>query len=111
MYEQVNYFRMCNFLVYCVILKQNLISSLLFFYSINILKRQAAATKLESCYCEGTEDFDCVGIKMNMEELCFSTENEINTDTKSSSASGKENHKMVMIFLITTTTATILHWI
>ena len=44
---------------------------LYYFYSNNILKRQAAATILESCYCEGTEDFDCVGIKMNMEELIF----------------------------------------
>ena len=111
MYEQVKFFRECEiFSLLCNFeAKFNFIT--LFFYSINILKRQAAATKLESCYCEGTEDFDCVGIKMNMEELCFSTKNEINTDTKSSSASGKKNHKMAMIFLITTTIATILHWI
>ena len=71
------------------------------FYSINILKRQTAASKLESCYCEGTEDFDCVGIKMNMEELCFSTKNEIDDIITKSSASVKDNYKIAIITLIT----------
>ena len=35
------------------------------FYNNNILKRQAEATKLESCYFEGAEDFYCVCIKVN----------------------------------------------
>lgn len=39
--------------------------------SISILQRQKAATKLETCTCDGTEAFDCAGIKRNMARLCF----------------------------------------
>ncbi|XP_064100524.1 growth arrest-specific protein 1-like isoform X1 [Macrobrachium nipponense] len=39
--------------------------------SISILQRQEKAAKLETCICDGTEDFDCVGIKKNMARLCF----------------------------------------
>ncbi|CAB4063596.1 GAS1 [Lepeophtheirus salmonis] len=38
--------------------------------SISILKRQQAAAKLESCFCDGSEDYDCPTIKNNMDELC-----------------------------------------
>ena len=58
--------------------------------SLNILKRQASASKLEKCYCDGTEDFDCVNIKTNMEELCYRETNEIDDekmDNKSGSTS------------------------
>ena len=65
---------------------------------------------MESCYCEGTEDFDCVGIKMNMEELCFSTKNEIDDSITKSSACVKEDYKMAMITLITAASLP-LHWI
>ena len=65
---------------------------------------------MESCYCEGTEDFDCVGIKMNMEELCFSTKNEIDDSITKSSACVKEDYKMAMITLITAASL-LLHWI
>jgi growth arrest-specific protein 1 len=54
--------------------------------SINILKRQASASKLENCYCDGTEkEYDCPAVKRNMARLCFEpenfeTDNEIDTD-------------------------------
>lgn len=50
--------------------------------SINILQRQKAASKLQSCFCTGDEDFDCLAIKTNMEQLCFSESNEIETQEK-----------------------------
>ena len=65
---------------------------------------------MESCYCEGTEDFDCVGIKMNMEELCFSTKNEIDDSITKSSASVKTDYKMAIVSLITAASL-LLHWI
>ena len=39
--------------------------------SISILQRQEKAAKLETCECDGTESFDCTGIKENMKRLCF----------------------------------------
>lgn len=39
--------------------------------SISILQRQKAAAKLETCTCDGSEAFDCSGIKRNMARLCF----------------------------------------
>jgi hypothetical protein len=80
--------------------------------SINILKRQAAAAKLETCYCDGTEkDFDCPAVKRNMERLCFGPEdvdseieNEIETDgnkkpTRSFASSLKEKFSKFLLIL------------
>ncbi|XP_023316795.1 growth arrest-specific protein 1-like [Trichogramma pretiosum] len=39
--------------------------------SINILRRQEKAAKLSTCFCDGTEDYDCNAIQRNMEVLCF----------------------------------------
>ncbi|XP_045123501.1 growth arrest-specific protein 1-like isoform X1 [Portunus trituberculatus] len=39
--------------------------------SLGILQRQAKAAKLASCTCDGTEPFDCEGIKNNTARLCF----------------------------------------
>ena len=39
--------------------------------SLDILLRQKAAAKLSTCYCEGTEDFECVNIRRNTDVLCF----------------------------------------
>merc|ERR1719362_1879337 len=39
--------------------------------SLDILLRQRAAAKLSTCYCEGTEDFDCINIRRNTDVLCF----------------------------------------
>ncbi|KAG0710999.1 Growth arrest-specific protein 1 [Chionoecetes opilio] len=39
--------------------------------SLAILQRQDKAAKLATCRCDGTEPFDCEGIKNNTERLCF----------------------------------------
>ncbi|XP_031784899.1 growth arrest-specific protein 1 [Nasonia vitripennis] len=39
--------------------------------SINILRRQEKAEKLNTCYCDGIEEYDCTAIHRNMDELCF----------------------------------------
>ena len=48
--------------------------------SIRILQRQKAANKLENCYCQGNEDFDCQTIKRNMQELCFDKNNDLDSN-------------------------------
>lgn len=78
--------------------------------SLNILKRQAAASKFEQCYCDGTENFDCVNIKRNTEELCEREINEIDDvkiDNKSGSTSSAWIAKAERILLIVTIFATI----
>ena len=47
---------------------------------------------------------------MNMEELCFSTKNEIDDIITKSSACVKEDYKMAMITLIAAASL-LLHWI
>ncbi|KAF6216461.1 hypothetical protein GE061_000803 [Apolygus lucorum] len=39
--------------------------------SINILRRQEKAAKLNTCFCNGREDYDCDAIRRNMETMCF----------------------------------------
>ncbi|KAJ8673749.1 hypothetical protein QAD02_005011 [Eretmocerus hayati] len=39
--------------------------------SINILRRQEKAAKLNTCFCDGAEEYDCKAIHRNMDELCF----------------------------------------
>ncbi|XP_012273327.1 growth arrest-specific protein 1 [Orussus abietinus] len=38
--------------------------------SINILRRQEKAAKLNTCICDGAEEYDCKGIHRNMNRLC-----------------------------------------
>ena len=59
--------------------------------SLDILLRQRAAAKLSTCYCEGTEDFDCINIRRNTDVLCFGKkpdtdfeDNEIDVEEKPS---------------------------
>ena len=78
--------------------------------SIKILQRQKAANKLENCYCQGNEDFDCQTIKNNMEELCFNKEenvesNEIDIDGPLKKKSNSSNfvaklHKSLLVFSV-----------
>ena len=82
-----------------MLIKQLIIIFYLCLNSIKILERQISATKLKSCYCDGTENFDCVGIKTNMEELCFKETNEIDIDTKNSKA--YKCRFSVMLFFVT----------
>lgn len=39
--------------------------------SIMILKKQEKSAKLDSCRCNGKEEYDCPRIRMNMARLCF----------------------------------------
>jgi growth arrest-specific protein 1 len=39
--------------------------------SLDILLRQGAATKLATCTCDGTEEFECASIRENTDVLCF----------------------------------------
>ena len=81
--------------------------------SIKILQRQKPANKLENCYCQGTEDFDCQTIKNNMQDLCFDRpkendyhSNEIDLDgpqkKKANSANGfnEKMHSFLVTFSV-----------
>jgi len=39
--------------------------------SLSILDRQERASKLKTCFCDGSEDFPCQRIKHNTQRLCF----------------------------------------
>ncbi|XP_050701882.1 growth arrest-specific protein 1-like [Eriocheir sinensis] len=45
--------------------------------SLAILQRQTKAAKLATCECDGTEPFDCEGIKNNTVRLCFPPQDEM----------------------------------
>lgn len=87
--------------------------------SISILRRQPSSSKLETCFCDGTEDFDCVAIKTNMAELCFRPDdddildNDIDVDHKSSTKlSGSLRAKLDRYLVIFTLFATlIINWV
>nr|CAD7449643.1 unnamed protein product [Timema bartmani] len=42
--------------------------------SISILRRQEKAAKLNTCICDGHEEYDCPRIQTNMARLCFNQE-------------------------------------
>ena len=67
--------------------------------SINILKRQNAASKLENCYCDGTEDYNCQSIKDNMESLCFANEINVDEKPKKSGSFRLKIHKWLVLFV------------
>lgn len=48
--------------------------------SLAILNKQEKATKLKTCYCEGTEDFPCQKIKESTQRLCFGQESELSNE-------------------------------
>lgn len=50
--------------------------------SINILRRQEKADKLNTCYCDGAEDYDCKSIHRNMNVLCYKKSHHIYHDEK-----------------------------
>ena len=50
--------------------------------SLDILLRQRSAAKLATCYCDGTEDFECAAIRENTDVLCFGKK----TDDKDAAA-------------------------
>lgn len=71
--------------------------------SITILRKQEKATKLDSCVCNGKEEYDCPRIRTNMAKLCFNKTIEVpqivdveNNDVKPSfSDKGNEIEKDV----------------
>ena len=69
--------------------------------SLDILLRQKAAAKLASCYCDGSEDFECLKIRKNTDVLCFGKkdpdiiDNSIDVDQKPAKASVA--HSMMMM--------------
>ena len=86
--------------------------------SISILRRQPKASKLESCYCDGTENFDCPKIKSNMDQLCFrdpliELDNEIDVDGHGHKTSGSSwMAKMERFLIVFSVFATlIIQWV
>ena len=58
--------------------------------SLDILLRQKAAAKLSTCYCEGTEDFECVNIRRNTDVLCFGKNDPQLEDIEDNSVGGDQ---------------------
>jgi len=58
--------------------------------SLDILLRQKAAAKLSTCYCEGTEDFECVNIRRNTDVLCFGKKDPQLEDIEDNSVGGDQ---------------------
>ncbi|KAK0181353.1 hypothetical protein PV327_003645 [Microctonus hyperodae] len=64
--------------------------------SIDILTRQEKAAKLNTCICDGAEDYDCKGIHYNMNLLCFGKilheyNNVLLPDTRTNEVSGSKD--------------------
>ena len=80
--------------------------------SLDILLRQKAAAKLSTCYCEGTEDFDCITIRRNTDVLCFGKkpdtdfeDNEIDVEEKPLKTNGSWRNKgsaLIILSFLTT---------
>lgn len=72
--------------------------------SLDIMLRQKSAAKLATCYCEGTEDFECINIRRNTDVLCFGKkevveviENTVESKPKTSGAP-KDRSLVLVIF-------------
>ncbi|XP_024081784.1 growth arrest-specific protein 1-like [Cimex lectularius] len=50
--------------------------------SINILRRQEKAAKLNSCTCDGKEEYDCDSIRRNMDRMCFAGKKKIQAGSR-----------------------------
>ena len=61
--------------------------------SLDILLRQKAAAKLSTCYCEGTEDFECVKIRRNTDVLCFGKKDPLLEDIEDNTIDGDHKQK------------------
>ena len=74
--------------------------------SLDILLRQKSAAKLASCYCEGSEDFECLKIRRNTDVLCFGkkdpldVDNSIDVDEKPAKTSGAQKSRNISWILI-----------
>ncbi|KAK0057946.1 growth arrest-specific protein 1 [Biomphalaria pfeifferi] len=61
--------------------------------SLEILSRQPHASKLRTCKCDGTEDYDCEALKVNTEAMCFHNKRKIRNDINSIPDSGDDLSK------------------
>lgn len=75
--------------------------------SLDILLRQESAGKLATCFCDGTEEFDCATIRENTDTLCFGKKKEIETQVEidntiqgASTGSSRKRPLIVAIFSI-----------
>jgi len=70
--------------------------------SLDIMLRQKTAAKLATCYCDGTEDFDCINIRRNTDVLCFNKKEvvEILVNSVEIKTSGAEGSMISIIFVI-----------
>jgi growth arrest-specific protein 1 len=78
--------------------------------SISILRRQEKAAKLNSCHCDGREEYDCPRIRTNMARLCFHKEpshpQELPPPTAPPSGAAPRAVSLVVVQLI----ASLLRW-
>jgi len=77
--------------------------------SLDIMLRQKSAAKLATCYCEGTEDFECINIRRNTDVLCFGkkevvemVENTVEIETKTSGATKDRSLVLVILSFLAT---------
>lgn len=75
--------------------------------SLDILLRQKAAAKLSTCYCDGTEDFECINIRRNTDVLCFGKkpdtdfiDNEIDVEEKPLKTNGSWRNKGTALIIL-----------
>jgi len=70
--------------------------------SLDIMLRQESANKLATCYCEGTEDFECINIRRNTDVLCFGKKEVVeiieNTVEIKTSGAAKDRSQVLVIF-------------
>jgi len=70
--------------------------------SLDIMLRQKSAAKLATCYCEGTEDFECINIRRNTDVLCFGKKEVVevieNTVEIKTSGAVKDRSLLLVIF-------------
>jgi len=78
--------------------------------SLDIMLRQESAAKLATCYCDGSEDFDCINIRRNTDILCFGKkevfevlDNSVESKPKVSGA-GKDKRSLVIVIISFLTT-------
>jgi len=76
--------------------------------SLDIMLKQKSAAKLVTCYCDGSEDFECLDIRRNTDVLCFGkkevvevVENSVEDKHKSSGAGKHRSLTLVIISFLT----------
>ena len=73
--------------------------------SLEILTRQSSAGKLATCWCDGTEEFQCQEIRDNTDSLCFDRDRDVedaisDNEVKESRGVMKNSSLLVVISMI-----------